>query len=130
MIRRPPRSTRTDTLFPYTTLFRSQAAGRLSFIPHLPGRSMASLRRSLDRLYLAAGALAVLCLIAIGLLVLLSILPLLHGIYVTRLTDYAGYAMPASSFLALSYTYGCDRLILLGLLFDTFPVRPRPSPTR
>src|SRR3546814_5512503 len=26
MIRRPPRSTRTDTLFPYTTLFRSRAA--------------------------------------------------------------------------------------------------------
>src|SRR3546814_13723349 len=26
MIRRPPRSTRTDTLFPYTTLFRSFAA--------------------------------------------------------------------------------------------------------
>src|SRR3546814_9178727 len=29
MIRRPPRSTRTDTLFPYTTLFRSRPA-RLS----------------------------------------------------------------------------------------------------
>src|SRR3546814_15586963 len=28
MIRRPPRSTRTDTLFPYTTLFRSRARGR------------------------------------------------------------------------------------------------------
>src|SRR3546814_5160282 len=28
MIRRPPRSTRTDTLFPYTTLFRSEAALR------------------------------------------------------------------------------------------------------
>src|SRR3546814_8562957 len=28
MIRRPPRSTRTDTLFPYTTLFRSPADGR------------------------------------------------------------------------------------------------------
>src|SRR3546814_1563039 len=27
MIRRPPRSTRTDTLFPYTTLFRSEARG-------------------------------------------------------------------------------------------------------
>src|SRR3546814_3652642 len=27
MIRRPPRSTRTDTLFPYTTLFRSQHDG-------------------------------------------------------------------------------------------------------
>src|SRR3546814_995173 len=29
MIRRPPRSTRTDTLFPYTTLFRSVAQTRL-----------------------------------------------------------------------------------------------------
>src|SRR3546814_5026678 len=28
MIRRPPRSTRTDTLFPYTTLFRSHATER------------------------------------------------------------------------------------------------------
>src|SRR3546814_9650869 len=28
MIRRPPRSTRTDTLFPYTTLFRSQTVDR------------------------------------------------------------------------------------------------------
>src|SRR3546814_10770796 len=28
MSRRPPRSTRTDTLFPYTTLFRSARGGR------------------------------------------------------------------------------------------------------
>src|SRR3546814_20551906 len=27
MVRRPPRSTRTDTLFPYTTLFRSSLGG-------------------------------------------------------------------------------------------------------
>src|SRR3546814_14066561 len=33
MIRRPPRSTRTDTLFPYTTLFRSQAR-RLAGLPY------------------------------------------------------------------------------------------------
>src|SRR3546814_8897436 len=32
MIRRPPRSTRTDTLFPYTTLFRSQGT-TLSYSP-------------------------------------------------------------------------------------------------
>src|SRR3546814_7331399 len=33
MIRRPPRSTRTDTLFPYTTLFRSgQKSGDLTDI--------------------------------------------------------------------------------------------------
>src|SRR3546814_5597638 len=29
MIRRPPRSTRTDTLFPYTTLFRSSVGRRI-----------------------------------------------------------------------------------------------------
>src|SRR3546814_7773555 len=31
MIRRPPRSTRTDTLFPYTTLFRSLVGDRPPF---------------------------------------------------------------------------------------------------
>src|SRR3546814_7583611 len=36
MIRRPPRSTRTDTLFPYTTLFRSeQEEGRRAAAPRL-----------------------------------------------------------------------------------------------
>src|SRR3546814_1034513 len=37
MIRRPPRSTRTDTLFPYTTLFRSLvrcAAARSAALRH------------------------------------------------------------------------------------------------
>src|SRR3546814_9305532 len=48
MIRRPPRSTRTDTLFPYTTLFRSglgadRTGGELHVLPahrrqHLAGR--------------------------------------------------------------------------------------------
>src|SRR3546814_14307016 len=32
MIRRPPRSTRTDTLFPYTTLFRSYRASGLNLL--------------------------------------------------------------------------------------------------
>src|SRR3546814_14673268 len=31
MLRRPPRSTRTDTLFPYTTLFRSYPRGKLGY---------------------------------------------------------------------------------------------------
>src|SRR3546814_14992830 len=43
MIRRPPRSTRTDTLFPYTTLFRS-AVVQLVRIPacHAGGRGFES----------------------------------------------------------------------------------------
>src|SRR3546814_9132405 len=36
MIRRPPRSTRTDTLFPYTTLFRSPAQHLRTVVAQLP----------------------------------------------------------------------------------------------
>src|SRR3546814_5599438 len=36
MIRRPPRSTRTDTLFPYTTLFRSRRADQDRTVGELP----------------------------------------------------------------------------------------------
>src|SRR3546814_2580365 len=43
MIRRPPRSTRTDTLFPYTTLFRSAlAARRMAAIVRVGGRKEGS----------------------------------------------------------------------------------------
>src|SRR3546814_3132586 len=35
MIRRPPRSTRTDTLFPYTTLFRSPSAKQTCSAEHI-----------------------------------------------------------------------------------------------
>src|SRR3546814_19919935 len=48
IIRRPPRSTRTDTLFPYTTLFRSPAArnNRCPSQPFSPpARHMAAHRR-------------------------------------------------------------------------------------
>src|SRR3546814_8189183 len=41
MIRRPPISTRTDTLFPYTTLFRSELPG----LRNLPIRHRRALRR-------------------------------------------------------------------------------------
>src|SRR3546814_17763748 len=55
MIRRPPRSTRTDTLFPYTTLFRSEQyaemlnrreADGIIFLGH---RLPTTLARILDR---------------------------------------------------------------------------------
>src|SRR3546814_17510302 len=42
MIRRPPRSTRTDTLFPYTTLFRSGClgilTGQIDFLGDIEGK--------------------------------------------------------------------------------------------
>src|SRR3546814_5052104 len=45
MIRRPPRSTRTDTLFPYTTLFRSNACCLFPEDSRGPCRSGAAQRR-------------------------------------------------------------------------------------
>src|SRR3546814_10533236 len=47
MIRRPPRSTRTDTLFPYTTLFRS-ALRRLELPVQPFGLGIASLGQRLQ----------------------------------------------------------------------------------
>src|SRR3546814_18361098 len=55
MIRRPPRSTRTDTLFPYTTLFRSN----FSFVQHgdnaaaltITPRALTVTADALDRIY-------------------------------------------------------------------------------
>src|SRR3546814_3212475 len=48
MIRRPPRSTRTDTLFPYTTLFRSPShfAAKLPESAHEGGKPVLFRRRS------------------------------------------------------------------------------------
>src|SRR3546814_10133645 len=46
MIRRPPGSTRTDTLFPYTTLFRSGRAARQE---DLAGRLLRFPHRQLER---------------------------------------------------------------------------------
>src|SRR3546814_4926157 len=47
MLRRPPRSTRTDTLFPYTTLFRScrSATSRDRDGPDFPPRACRLIRR-------------------------------------------------------------------------------------
>src|SRR3546814_13295831 len=49
MIRRPPRSTRTDTLFPYTTLFRS-IPPRLQRDDRLPGNAAGLRQRLLGHL--------------------------------------------------------------------------------
>src|SRR3546814_3117298 len=64
MIRRPPRSTRTDTLFPYTTLFRSGRAAvrralfeRMIFLgAHLERRRHLGARRRAHQMLFERGA--------------------------------------------------------------------------
>src|SRR3546814_15393039 len=59
MIRRPPRSTRTDTLFPYTTLFRSHVArwGGEEFALLLPGIELDVGRQVAERVRAAVEAI-------------------------------------------------------------------------
>src|SRR3546814_12731106 len=45
MIRRPPRSTRTDTLVPYTTLFRSAHDAKVAFAGHRAVYRVAAIKR-------------------------------------------------------------------------------------
>src|SRR3546814_9942678 len=45
MIRRPPRSTRTDTLFPYTTLFRSDVVN-VHVLDHMQNNVIGEVQRS------------------------------------------------------------------------------------
>src|SRR3546814_11622271 len=61
MIRRPPRSTRTDTLFPYTTLFRSQLGQAPSLLSAVPGLSAKRSNR-----WRRIGYLLVVVLVAFG----------------------------------------------------------------
>src|SRR3546814_3242373 len=49
MLRRPPRSTRTDTLFPYTTLFRSQPFKRSGGPVPLPRFQISLGRKTIGR---------------------------------------------------------------------------------
>src|SRR3546814_4913333 len=53
MIRRPPRSTRTDTLFPYTTLFRSVYAA----VVVLLAAAQAALTFAIDQRWLGMGTI-------------------------------------------------------------------------
>src|SRR3546814_17460662 len=49
MIRQPPRSTRTDTLFPYTTLFRSRPEGAARALEASAGHGRRRSRRGNGR---------------------------------------------------------------------------------
>ena len=63
------------------------------------------LDKALARLYRVSGYLGAMCLVAIGVLVTTNIVSRMLSVYIPGLTEYSGYAMAASSFLALAYTF-------------------------
>src|SRR3546814_7586469 len=104
MIRRPPRSTRTDTLFPYTTLFRSPllrggAADRAVRFRQFSGDGQIHPARRGRRM---STGLAWVDVIVAVLLVLSGLLVLISAIGFLRLPDFFLRMHPP----ALAYTLG------------------------
>ena len=83
------------------------------------------LDQSLVQLYRWSGYTAALCLIIIAVLVLTSIFSRLISVYIPGLTEYSGYAMAASSFLALAYTFAKGGHIRVELLISRLPSSKR-----
>src|SRR3546814_3091397 len=104
MIRRPPRSTRTDPLFPYTTLFRSRrplqraiAAIGPNYLP--PALTAAGVASAFGSLYAAYGLYGLLPPLAAFLLLALVAftafaLALLHGPFLAVLALLGGFVTP------------------------------------
>lgn len=63
------------------------------------------LDRFLERFYVWTGAAAAVCLVLVGICVLTSIIARATGTYIAGINEYSGYAMAASSFLALAHTF-------------------------
>lgn len=74
------------------------------------------MRRLLDGVYRACGALAAFCIVLIAALIVAQVGGRLAGVLVPGADDLAGYALTASSFLALAHTLRAGGHIRLTLL--------------
>lgn len=79
---------------------------------------MQTIRRALDGLYLAAGVLAALCLIAILGLIVVQMLARWTGEVFPGAPEYAGYFMAASSFLAFANALNRGSHIRVAILIN------------
>lgn len=83
------------------------------------------IRDALQRLYFACGVAAGACLVAVAGFVLYSIGGGLFGYIARSADDFAGYAMLASSFLALAHTFGKGEHIRVTILIQRLHGRSR-----
>ncbi len=82
---------------------------------------MRLIRRSLDALYLAAGVLAALCLIAILLLIVVQMVARWTGEVFPGAANYAGYCMAAASFFAFANALNRGAHIRVSILLNAVP---------
>jgi TRAP-type C4-dicarboxylate transport system permease small subunit len=83
------------------------------------------LRRFLDRLYAASGALAAICLAGIAVVMLAQAAMREMGLLLRGADDIVGWLCAASAFLALGYTFRHGELVRVGLLIDRLPTAAR-----
>src|SRR3546814_2036752 len=106
MIRRPPRSTRTDTLFPYTTLFRSNFPQICGYVGKIAGRGQSVEECRQDSTSDRADFLIGACTFARGVIVLH--LPLLERTYQTPTIQRSEeHTSELQSLMRISYAVFC-----------------------
>jgi len=83
------------------------------------------LRRFLDRLYAASGALAAVCLAAIAVVMLAQAGMREFGFLLRGADDVVSWLCAATAFLALGHTFRRGELVRVGLLIERLPPGPR-----
>jgi len=83
------------------------------------------LRRFLDRLYAASGALAAICLAGICVLMLAQAIGREFGLLIRGADDITSWLCAASAFFALGYTFRHGELVRVGLWIDMLKGRAR-----
>jgi TRAP-type C4-dicarboxylate transport system permease small subunit len=83
------------------------------------------LRRFLDRLYAASGALAAVCLASIAVVMLLQAGMRELGLLLRGADDIVGWLCAGSAFLALGHTFRRGELVRVGLVVERLPPRLR-----
>lgn len=79
---------------------------------------MSTIRRLLDGLYLLAGYVAAACMVALLVVIVLQMAARWTGVQFPGSTDYAGYLMASSSFLAFAHALNGAAHIRVGLLLN------------
>lgn len=86
---------------------------------------MKALRRLLDFIYLASGALAAVCLVAILGLIVVQMVARWTGEVFPGAASYAGYAMAGASFLAFANALNRGAHIRVSILLNALPEGPK-----
>ncbi len=86
---------------------------------------MTTLRRFLDFLYVAAGAAAAVCLVAILVLIVAQMVARWTGAVFPGAASYAGYAMAGASFLAFANALNRGSHIRVSILLNALSAGPK-----